>query len=110
MDKQKKLELKLELYEQEHIKTLQKKNKIKNEQHTMREKLELISKHSEEDLKRCEHFEYLLNEEYLKEIKERERVFYETSDNCDALLQLFSFVELKHHREDLMALSKQNIH
>ena len=68
---------------------------------------ERIAQRSSEDLERCERFEYLLDEEYLSELNERMVTIFDSCDDCDALLQLLSCMELKHQREALMELNKQ---
>lgn len=83
--------------------------RIEEELRTLRVELEHVEQRAAEDLARCERFEHLLDEEYLSELSERMATAHDvTNDDCDALLQLLSCVELTHHREELMHLNKQN--
>ena len=76
---------------------------------TLHVELEHVEQRAAEDLARCERFEHLLDEEYLSELSERMATAQDTTNNdCDALMQLLSCVELTHHRQELMQLNKQS--
>ena len=97
----------LEVKTSERGNSLQQQRHVKAEQSTQHAELERIVQRSAEDLKRCERFEHILDEEYLSELSKRMATVHDTCDACDALLQLLSCEELKHQREELMELNKQ---
>lgn len=88
--------------------SLQQQVHVKAEQSTLHAELDRVVQRSAEDLKRCERFEHLLDEEYLSELSKRMETAHDTCDACDALLQLLSCEELRHQREELMELNKQS--
>jgi predicted nucleic acid-binding Zn-ribbon protein len=71
--------------------------------------LEKIFQDSKNDLERCDRFVSLLNESYLEEIKDRMDSIYKNKDDCDALLQILSFTEMKNQRENLMELCRNSV-
>ena len=97
----------LEVKTSERGNSLQQQRHVKAEQSIQHAELERIVQRSAEDLKRCERFEHILDEEYLSELSKRMATVHDTCDACDALLQLLSCEELKHQREELMELNKQ---
>ena len=93
----------------ERDKSRQQQIRIKEELCTLHVQLEHVEQRAAEDLARCERFEHLLDEEYLSELSERMATAQDTTNNdCDALIQLLSCVELTHHRQELMQLNKQS--
>ena len=93
----------------ERDKSRQQQIRIEEELCTLHVQLEHVEQRAAEDLARCERFEHLLDEEYLSELSERMATAQDTTNNdCDALMQLLSCVELTHHRQELMQLNKQS--
>ena len=93
----------------ERDKSRQQQIRIEEEVCTLHVELEHVEQRAAEDLARCERFEHLLDEEYLSELSERMATAQDTTNNdCDALMQLLSCVELTHHRQELMQLNKQS--
>ena len=93
----------------ERDKSRQQRIRIEEELCTLHVQLEHVEQRAAEDLARCERFEHLLDEEYLSELSERMATAQDTTNNdCDALMQLLSCVELTHHRQELMQLNKQS--
>ena len=93
----------------ERDKSRQQQIRIEEELCTLLVELEHVEQRAAEDLARCERFEHLLDEEYLSELSERMATAQDTTNNdCDALMQLLSCVELTHHRQELMQLNKQS--
>ena len=93
----------------ERDKSRQKQIRTEEELCTLHLELEHVQQRAAEDLARCERFEHLLDEEYLSELSERMATAQDTTNNdCDALMQLLSCVELTHHRQELMQLNKQS--
>lgn len=80
--------------------------KISEEISSRKKSIEIISRESEDDLKRCERFVDLLNESYLDEIKNKMDSIYNNNDDCESLLQLFYSAELIDQRNNLMEISK----
>ena len=93
----------------ERDKSRQQQIRIEEELCTLLVELDHVEQRAAEDLARCERFEHLLDEEYLSELSERMATAQDTTNNdCDALMQLLSCVELTHHRQELMQLNKQS--
>ena len=93
----------------ERDKSRQQQIRIEEELCTLLVELDHVEQRAAEDLARCERFEHLLDEEYLSELSERMATAQDTTNNdCDALIQLLSCVELTHHRQELMQLNKQS--
>lgn len=61
---------------------------------------------AQKDQERCDHFAHLLNEEYFTSLSKKINEFYEAKDDCDALLLLFSLIELKNQHEDIVKLNE----
>lgn len=99
-------DLEVKIFERD--KSCQQQEEIKYEQAALRTELEHVNQRAKEDLERCERFENFLDEEYLSELNDRMDTIHGTSDECDALLQLLSCVELKYQRDEFMELNKQN--
>ena len=67
---------------------------------------EQVIETSKDDMNRCSQFVDLLNEEYLAALDKQLNDVFQEKDSCNALMQLFSAVELKNNRDELMNLSK----
>ena len=92
----------------ERDKSLKQQARVEADQQALHTELQQVEQRSAEDLNRCILFEHYLDEEYLRELKVRIATVHDASnDDCDALLQLLSCVELMHQREELMQLNKQ---
>ena len=61
-----------------------------------------IENTTKEDLQRCDQFDIFLNEEYSTTLDRKMEIISTTNDDCAALLQLLSCVELKKQREEFM--------
>lgn len=59
---------------------------------------------TKEDLQRCDQFDIFLDEEYAATLHQKMETIFTTDDDCSALLQLLSCVELKYQREEFMQL------
>lgn len=108
LSEQRDLQRDLAVKESEREKSLQQQKRVDDEQSAQRTALERIEQRSKEDLERCERFEHLLDEEYLSELNQRMAIVHSASDECNALLQLLSCVELKYQHDELMELNNQN--
>lgn len=95
--------------ESEHGNAQRQLEVINHEQSDWSTQLEQFKQKSADDLERCERFENLLDEEYLDQLSGKMDGIYDTRDDCNALLQLFSCMEFKYQREELMKLNEQQI-
>jgi len=102
----KKADYKIASEEYEKSKSQRKDNEEKKGAN--RAKLEHIERNFEDDLKRCERFIHLLEEEYLVALGKKMKDALESDDDCDTLLQLFSCVQLKFQREELRSLAENS--
>lgn len=69
--------------------------------------LKRIARSSEEDLKRCERFINLLEQEYAAALDEQYVAALREKDDSDALLQLLSCVALRYQYQEFLALNEQ---
>jgi hypothetical protein len=88
----------------ELTRTLKDKEAIERERQKLVDEMEKFESEFKEDLKRCDEFEYKLNDEYLKALDARMTNVMETEDDCDALLLLLSCEVMRDQRAQLMAM------
>lgn len=88
----------------ELTRTLKDKEAIERERQKLVDEMEKFDSEFKEDLKRCDEFEYKLNDEYLKALDARMTNVIETEDDCDALLLLLSCWAMRDQRAQLMAM------
>lgn len=100
--------LNLDLYLIERKKSDEQVMQIEAEKLTNRAELEHIERSTQEDLERCNRFVHFLDEEYLATLNKGLHRALDHNDDCDALLQLLSCVELKNSREELMEFAKKS--
>ncbi len=99
-----KAQVQLALDECELKKAQEKTGRISLQLACCRAERERMEEMAREDLERCDKLIHFLDEEYLSGLRGRMHSALQDDDDCDALLQVLSCVELKSQREDLMNL------